>query len=142
MATSAALKKSATVAKVVAKFTGNIGDMIDQLHLIREKKRLLQAEIDAVEGEYKGVEEELMERLAAQTIDGAKGKLASCSISSSVIANVQDWDKLNAWIAKTKNFQLYQRRITDAAYREMLEMKGAVPGIESFVKKRLNVRTL
>jgi hypothetical protein len=139
---SKALQKAAVVAKTVAKFTGNIGDMIDQMHALRERKRELEAEVAKVEGEYKGVEEELMERLAAQGVDAARGKLASCSISTNTIANVLDWDKFNAWVKKTGHFHLYQRRVADAAYREMLELKGAVPGVEPFNKRRLNVRSL
>jgi hypothetical protein len=142
MARSAALQKATVVAKTVAKFTGNIGDMIDQLHALREQKRALEAKVAAVEGEYKGVEEELLERLGREGIDASRGTKASCSITSSVVANVLDWDVLNAWIGKTKNFQLYQRRLSDPAYRELMELKGKVPGTESFTKKRLNVRSL
>jgi hypothetical protein len=144
MATSKALQKATVIAKTVAKFTGNIGDMIDQLHTLREHKRALEAQVAAVEGEYKGVEEELMERLGREGVDASRGKLASCSISVSVSGNVLDWDALNAWIAKTKNFQLYQRRISDPAFRELMEMKKGTPppGMEPFSKKRLNVRSL
>lgn len=142
MATSAALHKATVVAKTVAKFTGNLGDMIDTLATLRDKKRDLQAQVDATEGEYRGIEEELMERLGREGVSASRGTLASCSITSSVTGNVTDWEAFNKYVKKTGYFHLYQRRISDAAYRELMESKGSVPGVEPFTKRRLNLRSL
>jgi hypothetical protein len=38
--------------------------------------------------------------------------------------------------------QLYYRRVSDPAYRELLETKGVVPGIQPFTKTKLNLRNL
>lgn len=139
----ASKKTQATAtAAVTSKLTGTIGGMIDQLHALRERKRELQAEIDKVEGEYSGVEEQLMEKLAAEGVDASKGKVASCSITKTTVAEVKDWDEVFKYVKKTGHFHLFQRRITDGAYREILESGKKVPGIEPFVKKRLNLRVL
>ena len=98
----------------------------------------LQRLIKEVEGEYSEAEEALMERLAKENIDASRGKLASCSISSSVTASVTDWDAFNAFIKKTGNFQLYQRRVSDPAFREMLELKGKVDHIASLTGVNLS----
>lgn len=143
MTTSAALRKSATVAHVAAKLGGTtIGEMVDDLYRLREDKRALEVKIAEVEGTYKGIEEELLERLANEKTDAARGKAASCSVTSSVSANVTDWDELHKFVKKTGHTQLYFRRISDPAFRELLEQKGKVPGVEPFIRKRLNVRTL
>ena len=135
-------QKAAQVAGVTAKLTGSIGDMIDQLVTLRDRKRELEAKLAEVEGEYKGVEEQLMEQLEAQGIEGSKGAKASCSITKNTVANVTDWDALFAYIKKTGFFHLLQRRVTDTSYRELLEAGKKVPGVEPFTKKRLNLRAL
>jgi hypothetical protein len=144
MGTVVASKKqqAATVAGVTAKLAGTIGDMIDQLALLRDRKRELEAQVAVIEGEYAGVEEQLVEKLAQQGIDASRGTKASCSISKTVVASVTDWDKVYAYVKRTGHFQIFQRRIADAAYRELLEAGKKVPGAEPFIKKRLNLKSL
>ncbi len=120
-----------------------LGNLIDQLNTIRETKRKLQEKIDEQDAAYKALEEQLMGRLDAEGMDKATGKTATISVSSSTSFSIKDDSKFFAWMARTKNFQLMQRRISDPAAREVLEMKrGEIPGLEAFTKKRLNLRAL
>lgn len=119
-----------------------IGPAIDKLHALRESKRALEEKIKDIESEYGQLEEALLGKLKADGVDKATGKSATVSITSSVTASVVDWDKLHAFIKKTGNTQLYYRRVSDPAYRELLETKGVVPGIQPFTKTKLNLRNL
>ena len=127
-------------AKKTAKLTP--GAMIDKMWELREKKRALEASIKDLEGQIADVESQLMEDMEANGVDKMTGKAASVSISSTVVANVEDWDKFLAFIYKTKSGHLLQRRVSDPAWREMSEIKGVVPGTQPFTKKRLNLRAL
>ena len=127
-------------AKKPAKLTP--GALIDQMWGLREKKRKLEASIKDLEGQMADVESQLMERMESDGVDKMTGKAASVSISTSTVANVEDWDAFLAWIYKTKNGHLLQRRVSDPAWREMVEIKGVVPGTQPFTKKRLNLRAL
>ena len=118
------------------------GALIDQMWELREKKRKLEASIKDLDGQMADVESQLMESMEANGVDKMTGKAASVSISTSVVANVEDWDAFLAWIYKTKNGHLLQRRVSDPAWREMVEIKGVVPGTQPFTKKRLNLRAL
>ena len=135
--------KAQKVGAVTAKLTMNIGSKIDRMHELREKKRALEAQVAEVEGEFKGIEEELLLELESQGIDASRGTKASASITKNVAANITDFDAVCKYVKKTGYFHLFQRRISDTAYRELLE-KGTkqVPGLEPFVKKRLNLRSL
>lgn len=135
-------EKAKTAAAVTAKLTGTIGAMIDQLDALRERKRELEAKVKEIEGEYAGIEEQLMAKLEEQGIEASKGSKASCSITKTVVANVTDWDAVFKWVKRTGHFHLFQRRLTDTAYREFLEAGKQVPGVEPFTKKRLNLRSL
>lgn len=130
------------VRKVARKLQPSLGAQIDTLHAIREKKRSLESQLAELDAEYKQIEEETLELLSKQSLDKASGKLATVSVSSSTVANVEDWDQFNAYVRKTGYFHLFQRRVTDAAYRELLEQGVKVPGVSPFIKRRLNLRSV
>lgn len=132
---------TATATKTKARPTST-GSLIDQLWATREEKRRVETELKEIEERIREQEELLMERLKAEGLEKATGSKAGVSISSSVSADVQDWDAFWVYIIKNKFTHLLQRRVSDPAYRELLETGKKVPGVQPFTKKRLNVRTL
>lgn len=133
---------SAKTKAVAALRVKPIGTLIDEIFNKREDKRRLEAQVKEIEGEIAGLEEYLLERMDAEKTDKGSGKLAGASISTNVVGNVTDWDKLWTYIFKYKASHLMQRRLSDTAYRELLEHKGTVPGVEPFSKRRVNIRVL
>ena len=83
-----------------------------------------------------------MENMDKDGIDKMTGRKATVSISTSVVATVEDWDAFLAFVYRTKSGHLLQRRVSDPAWREMIEIKGKVPGTQPFTKKRLNLRAV
>lgn len=132
-----------SIAKRVAqKLTPiSIGPAIDQLNALREKKRKLESEVSEIEAEYKDLEELLMQKLESEGSRTGAGKTATVSISHSVVGNVTDWEKFNAYVKKTGFFHLFQRRISEPAVRELFDQGKKIPGCEPFTKKRLNLRS-
>ena len=126
----------------VAVITGPIGPLIDKLDGLREEKRALETKVKLVEAKYKELEEGLLFRMQAEGADKVTGKKATASISSSVSGTIEDWEAFTKYVAKTKYFHLFQRRLSDPAVRELFETKGKVPGLGTFVKRRLNLRSL
>jgi hypothetical protein len=131
-----------TLTKVTARLKGNVGTAIDDLWKLREEKRKAELLVTEIEAKIEALQEVLMEELGKAGLDKATGKQASVSISSGVVANVEDWTVFWAYVAKTKNFQLIQKRVSDTAYRELLDMGRTIPGVSPFTKRRLNLRTL
>ena len=118
------------------------GAMIDSMWELREKKRALEASVKDVESQIADLEAKLMEDMQANGVDKMTGKHASVSITSTVVANVEDWDAFWAYIHKMKYGHLLQRRVSDPAYRELLDLGKKIPGTQPFTKKRLNLRAL
>ena len=116
------------------------GAAVDQLIKLREKKRDLEASVKSLEGQIEDMQSQLLEQMEASGTDKLSGKLGTASISTSVVANVEDWDALYPYIAKNKLWHLLQRRVSDPAYRELLDAGKKVPGVQPFNKKRLNLR--
>lgn len=121
--------------------TPSLGSLIDKLDVLREKRRALSEQDKKLETEFKEVEEVVKQRLAAEGMDKATGKKATVSLSKVVVANIVDFDALCAFVKKTGHFHLFQRRISDPAFRELAEKKP-VPGLEAFTKINLNLTHL
>lgn len=117
-----------------------IGAEIDALWALREKKRALDEQVKVIEDQISDASNALLERMDAEGTDKVTGKMATVSISDVMVGNCTDWDMLNAFVKKTGNFQLYQRRLSDPAVRELFEQKGNIPGVELFKKRKLNLR--
>lgn len=137
-----AKSKIATITKVTNRLTGTLGSTIDQAYALREKKREAEKVVKAIEEEIAALNEVLFERLDEAETSKGEGKLASVSISNSIVANVTDWEALWPYIAKHKHFHLVQKRLSDPAVRELWEGGKTVPGVQPFTKRTLNLRTL
>lgn len=120
----------------------SLGAVIDQIWAAREEKRRLEAEVGEIEAKISELEQQLIERLDAEGLDKATGSKATVSVSTNTVANVTDWDAFWQFILKNKYTHLLQRRVSDPAYRELLEQGKKVPGVEPFLKRRLNVRSI
>ena len=131
-----------TPAKKPAKRALPLGSMIDNLWQLREDKRKSEAATKLIEKDIEAAETELLERLDKEGMDKATGRLGTISIGEALVGTIEDWDAFTAFLAKTKNFQLVQRRISDVAYRELLGMGKPVPGIKPFTKRKLNLRSV
>lgn len=121
-----------------------LGTLIDQLALIRDKRRELAEKDKLLAAQYAEVEAEILAIMEEQGTDKVAGKKATASISKVVVANVTDWDALYAFIYKNKMGHLLQRRVSDPAFRELLEIKGQKTmekvGVVPFTKTNLNLR--
>lgn len=138
---TAAKKAPAPATKVAAtKRLPSLGAQIDALFHLREKLREIQAKEKEQQELIAAAEVVLMETMEREGVDKSTGKLASVSVSENGIGNVTDWDAFWAFIFKNKYSHLLQRRVSDPAIRELFETKGKVPGVELFMKRKLNLR--
>jgi hypothetical protein len=119
-----------------------LGKLIDHLWEVREKKRALETEVKDLEAKIGEAEAKLMEALQAAGMEKASSSRASVSVTTTTVAHVTDWDEFGKYVIKNKFLHLLQRRVSDPAYRELLEAGKKVPGTEPFSKKRLNLRTV
>ncbi len=120
----------------------SIGTMIDNLDKIRKKKRALDEQVKVLESDYHQLTEQILERMASENMPKASGRRATVSRSESLVGQLEDWEALTKYISRTKNFQLFERRISAAAFRELFEKKGDVPGIKPFTKITLKHTSL
>lgn len=127
----------------------NLGSLIDRLCKIRDAKRELSEKEKKLSAEYAEVEAAILARLESEGTDKASSSTATVSVSHVSVANVKDWEKFWGFIFKNKYSHLLQRRVSDPAYRELVELAQsdkklakqlAAAGVETFVKTNLNLR--
>jgi len=120
------------------------GENLDEMFELREAKRDLEAQVKDLTAKYKELEEATIAELIRLKLDAARGEMASASISRVVVPNPTDWTKIMAWITRYKRYDLFERRIAKAAWLETVQNRpkqAPIPGIESYEKISLNLRT-
>ncbi|WP_027589500.1 hypothetical protein [Pseudomonas sp. RL] len=107
---------------------------------LREAKRELERQVASLDEQLKANEQDIIE-LADQTglTRFAVGKL-SFSISENTVGQVEDWDTVYDYIHDNRAFHLLQRRLSNAAYKELLDAGEAPRGINPVTLRSLNMR--
>jgi hypothetical protein len=123
----------------MALYPKTIGACVDLLYKNRSKRIEMQRAVDTLKEGEVALEHNIRELLKQQGLDSGRGKDATASVAKRTVGHVQDWDKFQKYIKKTGEFDLMQRRINDAAYRERLEAGHAVPGVEAVVVESLSL---
>lgn len=118
-----------------------LGTMVDDIFKLRTKKAELDAALKDLSGQISDREGELLERMKAEGVEKTTGKGGTVSITTSVVADVVDWDDFLSFIYKKKYGHLLQRRVSDPAWRELVEQGVKVPGTQPFPRTKLNFRS-
>lgn len=120
-----------------------VGALIDELTRIRSDLEELAEQEAALKREKTEVEGLLLAAMDAQGVTSLRGSKATVSVSEKMLAQVEDWEKVYQFIKRTGSWQLMERRIAHAAFRELLDTRGTpIPGLGSFTKRSINFRSL
>ena len=133
MATVTALK---TPKKVTT------GSLIDDMSALRDQRRIIAKQDEELKAKYNEIETKLLERLDAEGMLKGTGRLASAGIGVSTQFDVVDWDAFMAYLIKSKQGHLVQRRVSAPAVLELYTAKGVVPGLAPFTKRVITLRNL
>ncbi len=119
-----------------------LGALVDALYLLDEQISRRNAETRKLGAKYSALEATIMKRLPSSDLSGIEGKRAAARFTRTVVGNVTSWPAVYKYIKQRGAFELLQRRINNAAYREYLENKIKVPGVERFINVKLSLRKL
>lgn len=117
-----------------------IGDRIEELAELREKIREADAAIKELKEEFDRKQWEVMQAMEDAGIDQAKSESATVFVGKDVVPTVKDWEALTKYIKENDAHYLFQKRIVQTAWKELVEMGEAIPGVEPFEKPKLNMR--
>ena len=122
--------------------TSNINALIDERASIKATMDGLNKRLKEFREALDQVDRLLLRKMDNEGLNRTANSLASVSINEDTVPDVADWDALYAHVIATGDFSLIQRRVSSTAYRELLKMGEAVPGLQPRTVRRINFRSL
>ena len=119
----------------------NINELINKLadaresinSLVDKRKGFVQKKMD--------LESRLVAVMEDQGIDRTANDRATISVKTETMPSAEDWDQIYKHILATEQFELLHRRLSAQAFREILALGQAVPGVRSTDVVRINYRS-
>lgn len=109
-------------------FPKTLGACIDALYSARALRLEQEKTIEAMKAQERELKQLIMTQLAADKIDGAKGKIATAAIMRKRVPVVLDWPTFWAFARKDKLGVYVQKRIAVESTRELFDAGKEVPG--------------
>lgn len=120
--------------------TPTVATLANRRFELREAKRELEAQVKVIDKELAANEFELLEAADAAGLTHFRVGKLSLAVSEQIVGTVDDWDQLYEYITEHSAFHLLQRRLGNAAYKEILDSGDTVPGVAPFTKRSINMR--
>ncbi|MGA1777114.1 MAG: hypothetical protein ACO39G_08560 [Flavobacteriaceae bacterium] len=118
-----------------------IDEMLNELTSVRQQLVTLLDQEKELKRTKDMLETQIATSLKEQGIDRVGNDQCTVSIKQEIVPTVEDWDALHRHILDTQQFELLQKRMSATAYRELLQMGQAVPGVTSTELTRINFRS-
>jgi hypothetical protein len=109
-----------------------VGEQIDILLDIRTQRLAKAKEVEELKKNETKLTEQIMSSLQELGMTSGKGQLATFSYKPHTVPKLVDFNAIKAYIMETGNLQLFEKRISAPAFRELFELEGGVPGIETY----------
>lgn len=116
-----------------------VGELIDIYYRVREERKLIREQDKELTRKLDVLKEAIIEKLDAEKSDLGRGLVATASVTENVVGTMKDYERFSQFVYRHKALHLLDKRINSAAYREMLEERGEVPGVEPFTRRDLSV---
>jgi hypothetical protein len=120
----------------IPKDLAEIPDLLDDIECARLR---LQKKCEALKKMETTLEEHLIQNVPKSKAGGVVGQRMRAELYSKEIPRVEDWPKFYAHVAKTKEWDLLQRRVNDGAVKERWEAKKAIPGVGKFTAIKVSL---
>lgn len=118
----------------------NIGETIDFLYEKKKEKSKLNQQIKEIDEATTEKEQELIQLIRDQGVNGLHSDIASASISEETYGSIEDYEAFERHIIDTNSLFLLQRRVAQPAVKDLLAAGEEVPGIKLFTKTKLSLR--
>lgn len=120
-----------------------LGQLIDQLHELRDQKREVLKQEKAIQERYDLTERAIFQKLYESDTTASRGTKASVSITEQDIATLTDFDEFVEYVKGNEAWHLLQRRVASrAAISEIESNEAEIPGIQIIKQQKLGLRTL
>jgi len=123
----------------------NVGVAIKQYVSMRDKLFEWKKKRDEEEAKRKAALEEiemwLLQQADVMGVESFKTSFGTAYKVTEEHYRIQDWDTFVEYVKETDNFQLFQKRVTKTAAKEIYSETGELPkGLDYFQEYKINVR--
>lgn len=115
------------------------GQLIKRLAELDAEIDIQQEALNVKKREYEEIKDEILLKMKAEETTVLQAHGITIRLNTSLVPQIKDWDSLEKFILRHKRLDLFQRRISVTTYRELIEERKEVPGIEPFEKFSLSV---
>jgi hypothetical protein len=130
------------MTQAVAENATPVGQLIDELQEMRLHKADLDRQLKDVEAVISDLKIRIRETMDVLGLEEAAGKTLKVFSKDTNMGQIEDIDSFYDFIRDNDAMYFLERRVSQAAFREYLEMSGGEipPGLNLFVKHDINVR--
>ena len=121
--------------------TTTTDDLLNRLTEIRNSLKALQETERDLKRTKNDLESRIIANLERQGIDRVGNGSCTVSIKKETVPTVEDWDTVQKYIRETGRFELLHKRMSAAAFREILQMELGVPGVRQTELTRILFRS-
>lgn len=125
--------------EVKYKFPKTLGACLARLAELQDKADEIQARLHPIAKEETALREHMLEAFKKDELQGAKGSGRSISIVKAIVPTIVDWAAFWKFASRKGNDDLVQRSCKVDAWRQRVEAKQQVPGVEPFTRVSLRV---
>lgn len=107
----------------------------DMYYEVRQRRYSAKKLVDALQAQETLLGNLFINVLPKDDATGVSGKVAHARVENKVTVHVASWEELQAYVARTRSkggFALMQRRVNEAAVKEIWEAGKKVPGTEEY----------
>lgn len=120
-----------------------VEQMLSALAAADDRVATARGDLKQAESEYQAVEDRLFAYMDEQGTDSVRSKKAglTAAIQESEVYTFEDNDKFVQFVLRHKTLEVFQRRLSAPAIRDLIERRGGkpIPGIGTYTKRRLSV---
>lgn len=136
----------AEIKKIAKRKTenNNVQSFADCHYALKQKRDALNDLVKQVKAVLAKIEEEAKVKYEKEGIEGARGENATAFIQELDHYSIEDRSKLDAYVKRTGNFELFQNRLSSAAVEEIQANNGRFKiesaGISMYTSKHYRTR--
>ena len=124
------------------RFPKKIGDIPDLYYETKQRRLEMAKVVRELEKQEKFLRQFVIDNVPKSNTTGVAGHIAKVQIIPKSTPQCKDWDKLYAFILKTRRLEMLQRRLSIEAINEYIDAGKNVPGIEIFNYKDVSLTKL
>lgn len=119
-----------------------LGAIIDRMETLKRQRGELSAQDKELKTEYDELELALLTKLNENGITQSRGSLATATVSQITVPTIEDWGAFEEYVMQKEALYMLEKRVSSAAFRELIQQGEEVPGLKPFVKTSISLRKL